>query len=83
MSISFGAGFPASDDMPFARLASSPMNAPFQGTGQAAAFQISELYCAMVRSLEKRPDPAMFNIALRAQPSESKNKWHIRESASR
>ena len=35
-------------------------------TGQGAAFQISELYWAIVRSLENSPELATFKMALRA-----------------
>jgi hypothetical protein len=38
-------------------------------TGHGFAFQISEAYSAMVRSLENFPEQATFTIALRAQPS--------------
>jgi hypothetical protein len=40
-------------------------------TGHGFAFQISEAYSAMVRSLENFPEQATFTIALRAQPSGS------------
>ena len=38
-------------------------------TSHGLAFQISAAYCAIVRSLENLPEPAMFRIAFRAQPS--------------
>src|ERR1700739_2404093 len=55
---------------------------PFQDTGQSFAFQISVAYCAIVRSLENFPEPATFNIALRAHALRSAYNAVSRWSAS-
>ena len=55
---------------------------PFQDTGQGFAFQISVAYCAIVRSLENFPEPATFNIALRAHALRSAYNAVSRWSAS-
>ncbi len=56
---------------------------PFHGTGQGVTPQIFVAYCAMVRSLENLPDPAILRIALRAQTSPSAYWAHRAPSASR
>ena len=55
----------------------------YYGTGHGLAFQISAAYCAIVRSLENFPEPAMFRIPLRAHWSWSAWSSHNRRSASR
>ena len=52
-------------------------------TGQGFACQISAAYCAMVRSLENFPEPAIFRIALRTHPSELAYRSQRSRSASR
>jgi len=44
----------------------APRGGADQGTGQGRVFQISAAYSPIVRSLEKRPEPAMLSSALRA-----------------
>jgi hypothetical protein len=54
ISWSFVAGFPARRGRPFAALPGSAMETPPHDTGHGSAFQISELYCEIVRSLPAR-----------------------------
>ena len=51
-------------------------------TGHGTTFQTAEAYSAMVRSLEKRPDPATFRIAMRVQASASEYRSPTRPLAS-
>src|ERR1017187_1801384 len=56
---------------------------PLSGMGHGCRFQISRAYSAMVRSLENRPEPATFRMALRAQSSGLAYSASRRPSASR
>src|SRR4029077_8726099 len=56
---------------------------PFYETGHGIAFQISDAYSRIVRSLENLPEPATFRMALRVQASGSACNSRSRRSASR